>query len=203
MPNDLPTTILSLRYFSKMTDPDVVTDATITQWIRLGEQRISDQLRNADMVQIDTATFPSSTNRVKLPLDFRMMDYLRWDDDTAQSTITWLNRDKFYDENKPSGKFTTSGMFLMLGGDPSGRTVEMHYFGDVPPLVDVETWLSRRYPRLLLDAAMTASSMGMKEEELAPTWEADCAATIQRLNDDYQKSIAHGSRLSRWQKGFG
>lgn len=202
MSNDINWLIGQVRYFSKMTDPDVVSDDTITGFARLGEERISDELRIADMLQIDTALFPPSTTRVKLPTDFRDMDFIRWSDVDGGKPINWLNRDDFYVQDEPQGFYTTSGLFLMVGGSPGNHTVEMHYFGDVP-VTDSETWLSKRYPRLLLAATMEAAAAGFVEFDGASLWEGVAADTITKLNDAYRRSIAKGSKLSRFQKGFG
>lgn len=204
VPSDLTSFINTIRYFTKMTDPDVMTDDTITSFIRMGEERISSELRNADMVQIDTATF-GDANRVKLPTDYQSMDFIRWADATSANPLHFQTRDDFYSLPQPDWHYTTSGLYLMVGGgDNTGRVVELHYFGDVPALqVGSDTWLTRRYPSLLTSATMVAASKGMVDVENAPLWEADCAAAIQRLNDNYKSSIARGSKLRRVQKGFG
>jgi len=45
----------TLRTYTKFTDPDVQSDATLIGYVRMAEERLSADLRIGDMIRIDTA----------------------------------------------------------------------------------------------------------------------------------------------------
>lgn len=192
--------LLAIRGFTKFTDPEVQTDALLISYLRMAEEKISSKLRCADMVQIDTAIL--TTARTRMPDDFRDMDFMRKVDGKP---VRYLARDKFYEaDNVTTSHFTTSGNFLIVGGTFTSVEVEMHYFGDVEPLTaTTESWLARRYPRILTFATMEVASLGMVDEERAQNWGGMADGLIDELNAAYKMSIAKGSKLSTFQGGMG
>lgn len=194
--------IESIRGWTGYHDPAVVPDNLIISWIRMGEERLNVDLRIADMVQIDTATIFSG--RVVTPLDWLSNDFLRV---YGEGVYHYLPRDQFYRENKPKGKYSTAGKFLLIGGEPDeieGRQVELHYFGDVPKLIGDANWVSSRYLRLLTSVTMVPALTYLKEPDQAAMWELDTASNIDKLNFAYRASIGAGSKLTlKKSKGFG
>ena len=195
----------TLRTYTKFTDPDVQSDATLIGYVRMAEERLSADLRIGDMIQIDTAQLTDS--RVSMPPTFRSMDFMRI---LGGNTMDYKTREEFYADprHQQSTKyFTTSGMFLIVGGSVSPTaplSVEMHYFGDVETLTESnESWVSRRYPRLLMFATMEVASLGVVNPEAATDWGARAKSLIDRMNADYQISIAQGSRLQPKRRTFG
>lgn len=208
---NLATFIVSIRGWTGFSDSDVNTDALITGWLRMAEERISEELRCSDMVQIDTGLV--TVNRIKLPPDWRANTFVRvLSPATGPSVLAYKPIADYYNESEPLGFYTTSGLNLMVGGAPDaihGKTVEIHYFGDVPPLgvfegiTDPGTWLSNRYPRLLTAATMSVASMGLIEDTRAITWETEATNRISTMNAEYTTSKASGSKLKRRMGGFG
>lgn len=188
--------LTTIRGFTKFRDTEVHTDALLISYLRMGEERLSADLRIADMIQIDTAELTAT--RTRMPLDYRSMDFLRI---LGGKPIRYKTRDEFYDDedNMTTRDYTTSGNFLIIGGtitEAAPLSVEFHYFGDVEALEeDNESWLARRYPRLLTAATMEVASLGMVEDEGAVKWDKQAADLIAQMNADYKMSIASGSKL--------
>lgn len=189
--------ITTIRGFTKFTDPDVQTDVLLISYLRMAEEKLSADLRVNDMIQIDTATLTSQ--RTRLPSDYREMDFLRI---LGGKPIHYKTRDKFFEDeaNMTTRDYTTSGNFLIVGGTITADaplSVELHYFGDVEQLTSsTESWMARRYPRLLTFATMEVASLAMVEDNRAENWSDKANSLINQMNTDYRMSIGAGSKLS-------
>jgi len=198
---DLTEFLAALRGWTNFLDADVFSDAMLTSFLRMGEEDISRELRCGDMLQIDTAVIIH--NRVNLPTDYRAMDFVRI---IGGKELRYKPRPEFYDLKSTEGFFTTSGNFLMVGGNPTAidaKNVELHYFGDIPPLTGAANWVSTRYLSILTAATMVWASTKMEDPEAKMQWQDTSTRGINALNDEYRKSIGAGSRLRRYVKGFG
>lgn len=191
-----------IRSFTNIQDVDVQSDDTIMGWVYMAESAVSETLRIADMVQIDTATI-GVQNRVPGPSDFIAADFIY--NNTAETPVNWRPRTDFYllTSAQRSNLFTQTGNYLTFGGDVEGDEIELHYFGDVPHLTDDATWLSTRFNALLTGATLAVASMAMEEPDKAISWQASVSSQIGALNDRYKASLASGSKLSRTIRGFG
>lgn len=189
--------ISAIRGFTKFTDPDVQTDALLISYLRFGEEYLSANLRIADMVQIDTATLTS--NRTRMPSDFREMDFLRI---LGGKPINRRTLDYFYanESEMTTRDFAISGNFLIVGGtisEAAPLSVELHYFGDVEQLTgETESWVARRYPLLLTSATMDFASAGMVETDKSDWWEGKTDSLIRKMNEEYQVGKSKGSKLT-------
>lgn len=187
--------ITTIRGWTGYKDPNVHTNALITSWTRMGEERLNLDLRIADMVQIDTANILQ--NRVATPADWLENDFLR---EVDGNELVYLPRTRFYAEDSPRNFYTTSGKFLIIGGDidqNEGKDVELHYFGQVPVLAGETNWVVDKHLRLLTSAVMTPASMYIHEAEAAALWETGVAGFIKTLNDQYLASKAKSGTMSR------
>lgn len=197
--------LTSLRGWTGFLDTTVFTDALLTNFLRMGEERISREMRCQEMLRIDTATI--TLGRVTMPPDFRAADFVRIVDGNE---LIFKPRGEFYalgsGQGSNRGYYTTSGRYLMIGGDPSAsneKEVELHYFGDVPPLTGDATWLSTRYPTVLTAATMEWASTRMEDSEQKVNWSDDAGKAIDAVNVEYQRSIGSGSKLIRRVRSFG
>lgn len=188
--------LTTIRGFTKFRDPEVHTDALLISWLRMGEERLNAELRIADMIQIDTASLTS--NRTRMPDDFEEMDFLRI---LGGKPIRYQTRDEFYDDedNMTTRDYTTSGKFLIVGGtisEASPLSVELHYFGDVEQLTEGdESWVARKFPRLLTAVTMEVASLGMIEDDGITKWDKVATDLINQMNVNYKLSLASGSKL--------
>lgn len=181
------------------------SEALITTWVRMGEERLNLELRIKDQIQIDTATI--TQRRVLLPTDWLQVDYLR--PLYTSGMFRYTPRDDFYSRTDAQsvGYYTITGNYIQFGGEPDateGKSVEMAYYGNVPTLGNETTWLLSLYPSLITWATLiNGEAYGINSEQ-ALTWEGAIAAKIKTLNDAHLISKASGSRLTRpSQRGFG
>jgi hypothetical protein len=175
----------------------------IESFVRQAEEQISTDLRVSKMIQIDIALI--TTVRVALPDDWREADFVRIVD---YGPLEYMSRPDFYAEGDEGllGYYTTSGLYMMFGGSPNtlvGKTVELHYFGDVPQLTEVEgsSWLADDFQSLLIPATMVAADEQL--EENTTDWGGKYSARLDKLNDEYRRSRSSGSKLHRRGRSFG
>jgi hypothetical protein len=192
--------VTSIRGWTGYKNPDRLSDSLIMSWVRIGEERLNEDLRIADMVQIDTATIYS--NRVTVPNDWIANDFLRFENGAE---ILFVNRNEFYSLKDSSGKYTVAGRFLIIGGDNDtveGLTVELHYFGGVPQLMNTATWLTSRHVKLITAATMIPASIWLQEPDRAASWELSVSGTVAKLNDNYNTSTAKSGTIIRKRPTF-
>lgn len=191
-----------VRSWMNYSDPSVITETLLTSFVRLAEDVISSKLRVADMIQIDVATITNA--RSLMPSDWRANHLVRVVDGPV---LRYRELAKFYDEGVNNlGYYTTSGKSLIVNTDVADdKQVELHYFGDVPPLGDDETWLSVRYRTVLLASTMVFCAQRIKDAEGVQSWSGGLQDRLDTLNNEYKASIASGSRLAnpRFGGGFG
>lgn len=189
--------ITTIRGWTGYKDPTVHDDALITSWIRMGEERLNDDLRIDRMVIID-ATGTVASNTMDLPADWLESDFVRFVDGPE---LVFATRPNFYDKENSTGFYTVSGRTLIFGGTESvneGKEVELHYFQEVPQFTGPATWVSDHHIRLLTSATMVPASMHLQEPERVQMWEAGTQATIDKLNSNYKTSkVARGGTLVR------
>lgn len=195
-----------IRGFTNFTDPTVQTDDKISGWVFMAETVISETLRVADMVQIDTASV--ITNRVKMPDDFISPDLIRDLDADDGGVLQFTPRNKYYADGEPEGQFTQSGLYLIVGGTITAqapKNLELHYFGDCPHLTTIETWLSGRFNGLLTTATLAVAFAAMEQDEQALEYQASATSQISSLNERYFLSVTGGwgTPMTKKVRGFG
>lgn len=178
-------------------DSEDYNDTIVVSWIRMAEADLSDRLRCADQIGIDTSVV--NDGRVLLPSDWRELDFVRIVDGYP---LEFADRTNFYAKSPDAQlrHYTITGNYLLVGGPPTvsvPRSVEISYYQSVPPLYDPNTWLQTKYPNLFLMACMVSASAFGVEDERVQGFEAKIAAIIQTINDKHQQSKTSGSRLRR------
>lgn len=182
-------------------------DPIVTRWVRMAEERLSLELRIADMIQIDTGNIVN--RRVTLPSDWRELDFIQF---VNGLPLRYVSRDEMAVRNSRSARetvntYTITGNYLTVGGpvdDIEGTEVEVSYYGDVPQLGDTPTWLYNRHSGLLLATTLVVGSMYGVEDERIPTFAGMASTTIAALNDEHLRSRNSGSVLNApSRRGFG
>lgn len=178
-------------------DDDDYDDAIVTSWIRMAEADISDRLRCADQIAIDTSSI--TDGRVLLPSDWRELDFVRV---VGGYPLEFTDRTNFYAKSPEAQvrHYTITGNYLLVGGPPTvsvSTSVEISYYEAVPPLSATDTWLQTKFPNLFLMACMVAASAYGVEDERAQGFGDKTDSIIQVINDKHQKSRTSGSRLRR------
>ena len=172
-------------------------DTLVTTFIRMAEADLSDRLRCADQIAIDTAVI--SDARVQMPADCRELDFVKILDGYP---LDYLDRKAFYAKSGEAQLryYSITGNFILVGGPPTvseTRELEISYFEAVPPLLNEATWLQTKYPNLFLPAVMVSASAYGVEDERAQGFEGKMQGLIDTINEKYMVSKSAGSRIRR------
>jgi len=180
---------------------DVYDDTTCGEWIDFAEERISEKRRCGDQIKVVNADLLKET--VKLPADYQELDFVRL---VGGAPLRYRSRDLFFgtaQSNVPRRNdryYTLNGNCLIVRASaedfPEGRAVELTYFADVPSLSGEGTWLSTRYSRMLLLAALSVGAAYGMEDDRAPLWEAAWMEQADSINANYKESRVRGSQLT-------
>jgi hypothetical protein len=188
------------------------SDALVTSFIRMAEQKFNQELRIALMIQFDQSLIIDRC--APLPPDWLEMDLVRIESPLSADgfmPIHYKPRDEFFrattrDDASVGAQtnryYTLEGRQIYFGGVPdsiNGTTYKIAYFAEVPPLNDTAaSWLNAKYPSLYLyGCLMNATMHAVGEEQSASNWKSLCEDTIAKLNKEYLLSKASGSRVLR------
>lgn len=168
----------------------------ITTMVRMGEERLNEDLRIADMI-ITSSDNSVAIDRFTLPDDWLESDFVRVVDGEP---LEYKSRNDFYTKNADGsydnrGKFTTIGRELIVSTDLNGESIEVSYFGRVPSL-DGPTWLYTKYSGLYISATLVSASAYYVEDDRLGIWTTNVTDTINRLNAAYRMAQPSGSRLN-------
>lgn len=173
------------------------SDVLITGFTRMGEERLNETLRIADMVKT-SVPLTIVASAATFPADWLESDFVRI---IGGGPLQYKPRADFYTPNdmgayENAGKFTTIGKEIFVDSAVvSGTELEISYFARVPPLDDA-TWLSINYPSLNLMATLIHAGMYFIEDERTAGWVTFVESKIKSLNDAYKMAQPSGSRLS-------
>jgi hypothetical protein len=172
------------------------SDALAAGFVRMGEERLNQDLRIDWMIQHDTGNVID--REVSLPTDWLQAHLIRRPDGRP---IRYKSQDEFYNlvDDRASGYYTINGRNLVLGGAPelTGQIITLDYYGKIPPMTTTSTWLYDNYQTLYLNAVMIYASAFGVEDERAMGFESQVAKMIEQLNETHLKSKSSGSRVTR------
>lgn len=184
---------------------DEYSNTLVTTFVRMGEERINEKLRIADMVTTsDPLVIVDGT--AEFPPDWLESDFVRI---IGGGPLQYKPRADFYTPNEDgtydnAGKFTTIGRSIFVNSDVvTGTELEVSYFATAPQLDDA-TWLSTKYTALNLMAALIHAGMYYIEDERTAGWSTFVDSKINSLNDSYKMAQPSGSRLTtKSKRSFG
>jgi hypothetical protein len=181
------------------------SDALVTSFVRMAEQKFNAELRVDRM--ICNATNTVTQRCATLPDNWLAMDLVKIENENGADgflPIRYKARDEFFNltDNWAYGYYTIEGRSIFFGGTPDeteGVEFTIAYFGEVPVFSDTQqSWLYTKYPSLYLHAAlMHANLHAVGEEQNAGNMKQLTEDEIQKLNALYLRSKASGSRVSR------
>ena len=221
-----------VRRWINVVNTSRVTDADITAWVRMAEERFNAELRTAQMMSIRQLLF--AQNSAQLPSDFNQIEYVR---NTATGLpYEYVSSDEYWRRiaNSP-GTYATLGnqpglvpypvdplsartgpiaqLFTVIGNllylcpnvdAVNGTPVEMAYVANVPPLTnDADNWLHAANPRLYLFGTLALSAPFLDEDTRAAMWEGETTSRIGILNQQYKTSKLGGGPLRPRRRSFG
>jgi hypothetical protein len=188
------------------------TPALVTSFVRMAESKLNQELRVAQMIQMDDGIITSRC--AQLPDDWLAMDLVRVANGAGADgflTARYKARDEFFNQRDPSTwmYYTLVGTTMYFGGSPDpvdGTEYKLAYYGEVPVFSDTQpSWVYTKYPNLYLSAAlMHAYLHAVGEEQSAAGAKALAEDMIQKLNAGHLGAKASGSRVTRpRQRSFG
>lgn len=190
----LQTTIASYLARSDLT-------ASIPDFIRLAENRLSRDLRIRQMLQIATTSTVAATSTLEIPADFLAMKDIHINSTNPIGTITFQSPSNFYRNTRATATgqpkfYTALGSEFQLSPIPDAvYTIQMLYYVNPPNMsstVSSNLWLANT-PDLLLYAALGEAEPFLMNDERLATWSAMYDRGVQSLSksDDEGEFPAH------------
>ena len=180
------------------------SDALITSFVRMAESKLNQELRVAQMIQMDDGLIASRC--APLPPDWLAMTLVRVANDNGADGFLparYKSQDEFFNltDNNSWMYYTLVGTQMYFGGTPDpvdGTTYKLVYYGEVPVFSDTQpSWVYSKYPNLYLSAAMMHAYMhAVGEEQNAANAKQLAEDQIQKLNAAHLGSKASGSRVT-------
>lgn len=193
-----------------------LSDAVVTSWIRMGEERINDELLYKDMLKRQRAVF--TDNCTPLPVDWIKVQYVKYVRTASDNpnlargrSFGFVSADDYWERvrtSPPSYRsepvYTIIGNDLFITGDVgvAGVEVEVGVYRKVPPLVD-SNWLYEQFPALYTFASLAASAPFLMEDERMATWESKATQLIQLMNEKSRDSQTGASPMRIRRRSFG
>lgn len=181
------------------------TDALVTSFVRMAEQKFNQDLRIDRMIEQDTGLIASRC--APLPDDWLTMILVQISSTNTPggfSPIRYKSNDEFNNlvDKKAFGYYTIIGRQLYFGGTPDlidGIDYSLAYYSEVPVFSDTNpSWIYTKYPSLyLLASLMHADLHAIGEEDKAAMLKGQVDEAIAKLNAQHLVSKASGSRIRR------
>lgn len=209
--------ITSVKEWVDDADP---TDALVTQWVRLAETRMNNELRTDVQVVRTYATFDD--NCAILPEDWLKTIYVR---PQGSRPLGFISNDAYWkltpqnppyvsasppsDPPFPYGKqgwYTHVGrtIFVWPPINPDDLTkIEVAYFQMIPPLAQNANPVFVRYPDIYLNCTLAAAVPYLIEDDRLNTFAALATAGIKMANDSSHAARFSGSPMYPAMRGFG
>ena len=179
--------------------------ALVTSFVRMAESKFNQELRVAQMIQMDDGIITSRC--AQLPDDWLAMDLVRVANENGADgflTARYKARDEFFNQRDSHTwmYYTLVGSTMFFGGTPDpidGTEYKLAYYGEVPIFSDdTPSWIYTKHPQLYLFAAlMHAGLHAVGEEQSSANMKQLAEDMIQKLNAAHLGSKASGSRVTR------
>lgn len=210
--------IISIKEWVDDADP---SEALVTQWVRLAETRMNNELRTDVQVVRQYATFDD--NCAVLPDDWAKTIYVR---PQGGRPLNFISNDTYWKMTPQNPPYVSS---VPAGSDPPypygkggyythvGRTIfiwpsinpddltkiEVAYFALMTPLAQNPNPVFLRYPDIYLNCTLAAAQPYLVEDDRLNTFAALATAGIKMANDSSFLGRFSGSPMLPNIKGFG
>lgn len=204
--NPLDTAIAEIRSWLAI-DPEIYPDATVTSWIKMALEYLSEELRVRQMIQIDWTN--AIEGRVELPKDWLELDSVRFYPNGKP--MVYAPRGEFYTPMYDiDARYTIVGNYILFGriDTTSGVDIELSYYQRIPMLTndpDRVTWIYDQNYRLLILTTLWHAAAYAIEDERVGGWQQTVENTTNTLNMSHQTSKSSGSILvaNKSRRSFG
>jgi hypothetical protein len=204
--------VASLKDWSNRQD---WSDVLVTSFVRDAESKLNAELR-IDR-QICSAQNTVTSGCAPLPDNWLESDLMliAAGTPTGWAPIRYKPRDEFFRLNQlpytglqasqvksTLGFYTIEGRVIFFGGpvdDVEGTVFQLNYYSEVPVFSDTQdSWVYTKFPSLYRYAAlMHADLHAVGEEDKAQMLKGLVEDMIMKLNANYMRARASGSRLAR------
>ena len=181
------------------------TPALVQSFITMAEQKMNSDMRVSQMIATSNNTITCRCS--VLPTDWLEM-YLVFIQNPAGPNgflpIRYKSNDEFFNlrDWAAYGYYTIVGRVINFGGPPNdteGIPYKINYYQEVPPLNDItDSWVYTKYPNIYLWGSLAYAALhAVGEEASSANFEKLADATITKLNNDWLKAKASGSRVTK------
>ena len=175
--------------------------ASIPEFIRLAEDRLSRDLRIRQTLKLATTTTTADDSKIEMPANFVAMKDLHISSTDPIATFTYQSPSNFFRNTRSTAKgqptfYTALGSEFQFAPIPdSAYTVQMLYYFKpdyMSSTVSSNLWLANT-PDLLLYAALGEAEPFLMNDERIATWAAmyDRGVTSLQKSDDEGEFPAH------------
>lgn len=205
--------ILTLKGWVNRED---VSSSVITSWIRMGEERINNELLYKDMLSRERALF--ADNCSPLPLDWIAVEYVKYvrntDSDIQQirrgRAFDFVSKDEYWSRVGSDQPYTSTPCYTIIGNDifvtgdagDTGVEIEIGVYRKIPPL-NGANWLYNNHIALYTFASLAASAPWLMEDERMALWETKAQSLIMSMNERHLKDKTGGSPMKMKRRSFG
>lgn len=195
---------------------DDLADPVITSWVRMGEERINNELLYKDMLKREQALFVDNCS--PLPLDWKKVEYVKYVRDPNSDILQikrgrafdFVSKDEYWERVDGSGPYTAKPCYTIIGNDvfitgdvgTEGVQIEIGVYRKVPPL-DSANWLYNNHIGLYTFASLAASAPWLMEDERMSLWETKAQSFIMQMNEQHLSDKTGGSPMKMKRKSFG
>jgi hypothetical protein len=181
------------------------SDTLVQTFVRDAEIKLNAELRVQRMIRSAVNTI--TCRCTALPDDWLENSLVEIANTSVPSgfiPIRYRARDEFFNllDRNACNIYTIEGTQIFFGGAPDtteGRQVKISYYGEVPVFSDTQpSWVYTKYETLYRAAALMSAYMhAVGEEQQASLAKQLAEDMITKLNTDWLKAKASGSRLTR------
>lgn len=199
-------------------DRQDASDALITSWLRIAEERMNNDLRTDFMISRQSANFLDNCD--PLPVDWLETIYVRYVLMTDSQfppqanglPLEVVSIDEYWkrqDKNNPNYNnpyYTHIGRLLFVGppvDTTNGTQFEVGYYAMVPPWTDTAPLLYNRSPSLYLYLTLQASAPWLMEDDRAVAWGQVATGVLNDLNTAHKQAKYSGSPMKLRIRSFG
>lgn len=178
---------------------DTSFTSKVTDFIRLGEERIWRELRVNRMIEFSTLTIVADQNWVALPDNWVEFDTLSIQDGGRSRKLEYRSYDSLLEQDECAGRYYYSikGTRLVYGVTPSSDAdIEVTYFKRQDPLATTSTnWLLTDSPSVYLYAALLEGAVYAKNAGKAGEYGTLFDKAMTQVHDMDAAAKVSGSRL--------
>lgn len=181
-----------------------LSDAIVTSWVRMFEERLNDEMRVQEMLKTVPVEYFPTLNFLPDCLEIESIHLQGGRSFEVSSTADFRDTTRGEYRGRPVYAIIGNTIHLNYGAQqlPS-TTLELTYYARVTPLDNAYFPLFNNFPSLYTFGPLTFSAPYLQEDERLTVWGAFVNTRIQAANTAWQTRKLSGGKLHRQRRGFG